>query len=190
MDINSVSATPILRDGSELHPDMFQAFWFCITNWSLLVNDIYNEHHMAVKLSDHFSLKEAFRSSTANQYDIPNYPYSQDCNEVLFNLFFIGIGVIDPLSELLHRPIVINSAYRCFELNDRVGGVPTSNHLVGAAVDIKCSDWSDREIAICRDFCREHSITFIHEGTWLHLDTRKYTHMDFIEFSDIHALLN
>ena len=35
------------------------------------------------------------------------------------------------------HPIVINSGYRSEEVNKRVGGSPTSNHLTGCAADIK-----------------------------------------------------
>ena len=34
------------------------------------------------------------------------------------------------------EPIIINSGYRSPELNKKVGGAPTSNHLTGCAVDI------------------------------------------------------
>jgi len=36
-------------------------------------------------------------------------------------------------------PIIINSGYRSWEVNKRVGGSSTSNHLVGCAADIKCA---------------------------------------------------
>ncbi len=35
-------------------------------------------------------------------------------------------------------PIIINFGYRSWEVNKRVGGSSTSNHLVGCAADIKC----------------------------------------------------
>ena len=35
------------------------------------------------------------------------------------------------------EPIIINSGYRSSELNKKVGGSPTSNHLTGCAVDIR-----------------------------------------------------
>ena len=35
-------------------------------------------------------------------------------------------------------PIIINSAYRSWEVNKKAGGSSTSNHLVGCAADIKC----------------------------------------------------
>ncbi len=40
-----------------------------------------------------------------------------------------------PLKE---EPIIINSAYRSWEVNKKAGGVATSNHLEGCAADIKC----------------------------------------------------
>ena len=35
------------------------------------------------------------------------------------------------------KPILINSGYRSPQLNKKIGGVPTSNHLTGCAVDIR-----------------------------------------------------
>ena len=35
-------------------------------------------------------------------------------------------------------PLIINCGYRSPEVNKAVGGVPTSNHLTGCAVDIRC----------------------------------------------------
>jgi len=45
---------------------------------------------------------------------------------------------LDQLREMLGKPIVINSGYRTPETNRLVGGSPTSSHLYGLAVDIKC----------------------------------------------------
>ena len=37
------------------------------------------------------------------------------------------------------NPIIISSGYRSPEVNKAVGGAPTSNHLTGCAVDIRCA---------------------------------------------------
>ena len=36
------------------------------------------------------------------------------------------------------KPLIITSGYRSPEVNRAVGGAPTSNHLTGCAVDIRC----------------------------------------------------
>ena len=41
--------------------------------------------------------------------------------------------------EEAEEPIVITSGYRSPEVNRAVGGSPTSNHLTGCAVDIRCA---------------------------------------------------
>ena len=41
-------------------------------------------------------------------------------------------------NEVREYPIVINSGFRSPEVNKAVGGVATSNHLTGCAVDIRC----------------------------------------------------
>ena len=39
--------------------------------------------------------------------------------------------------KVTEEPIIISSGYRSAELNRKVGGSPTSNHLTGCAVDIR-----------------------------------------------------
>lgn len=44
--------------------------------------------------------------------------------------------VIQPLRDTWGSPLAINSGYRCSEVNQAVGGVPTSQHVFGEAADV------------------------------------------------------
>jgi len=52
---------------------------------------------------------------------------------------------LDRARDLAKTPFVINSGYRTEAHNKEVGGSPTSSHLKGLAVDISCTNSSQRE---------------------------------------------
>ena len=86
-----------------------------------------------MKLTSHFSLHEFERSATAEKYGIDNRVPSkfvptlqQLCKEVL-----------EPLRANVGKPIIISSGYRCNQLNVKVGGAYSSQHMLGEAADIK-----------------------------------------------------
>lgn len=80
----------------------------------------------------YFTIEEMTKSSTAKANGIDNTP-NQTAIDNLTKLIEI---VLDPLRELWGGPIVVNSGYRCEELNKAVGGVSTSHHKLGCAADI------------------------------------------------------
>ena len=82
-----------------------------------------------MKLSEHFSLAELTKSSHAEVYNVPSHVAIENLKRVC-----------EWLEELRSRarvPIIINSGYRSPQLNKKVGGASTSNHLTGCAVDIR-----------------------------------------------------
>lgn len=82
--------------------------------------------------SKYFTLKEFTFSQTAARRGIPNEP-----NLIhLANIQRLVTNVLDPLRELLDRPIRITSGYRSSQLNIAVGGSKTSQHCYGEAADI------------------------------------------------------
>ncbi len=90
-----------------------------------------------VKLSRNFYLSEFIRSKTANLYGFnKQFDISFD---VVCNINNLVTNVLQPLRNDV-GVININSGYRCKELNNKVGGVPSSQHLSGMAVDIVCDD--------------------------------------------------
>ena len=79
-------------------------------------------------LSPHFTLEELITTKTG----IPNIPHVNDVNQ----LRILCRDILEPLREKIGQPIIINSAFRSAALNRAVGGVKTSQHLLGQAADI------------------------------------------------------
>ena len=84
----------------------------------------------------YFSISELTRSDIAKKYGIDNTPNE----EVKKNLEKLVKNILDPLREHYGYPIHISSGYRCPELNKKVGGTRTSQHLSGRAVDVCMHD--------------------------------------------------
>ena len=82
-------------------------------------------------LSEHFLLGEFTRSKYPEVYNIPSH-------EAIANMKRLCVW-LEVLRNKVGHPIVINSGYRSPQLNRKVGGAPTSNHLTGCAVDIRTS---------------------------------------------------
>ena len=88
------------------------------------------------KLSDHFTLAEMCKTK-ANLENVPNEAQVKNLKRLC--------GWLEKLRKRWNDlygdgddPIIINSGFRSPEVNKAVGGVPTSNHTTGCAVDIRC----------------------------------------------------
>jgi len=93
------------------------------------------------RVSEHISLKEATRSSTAKRRGISNLPTPSQ----LENMKMTADMCFEPLRIHHGKPIFVSSMLRTKELNRAVGGSRTSGHLQGAyslkkegAIDIDC----------------------------------------------------
>ncbi len=88
------------------------------------------------KLSEHMTLAELCKTRTGIE-NVPNEAQVENLKRLC-----------QWLEQLRRRwnnlygegddPIIINSGFRSPEVNKAVGGVATSNHLTGCAVDIRC----------------------------------------------------
>ena len=93
----------------------------------------------SMHLSEHFSLGEVCKTShkTADG-NIPSHVAIENlrriCEEWLEDLRYSHSTLYGDGEE----PIIITSGYRSPEVNKLAGGSPTSNHLTGCAVDIRC----------------------------------------------------
>lgn len=84
------------------------------------------------KKMKYFSIKELCRSEDAEKHGIDNTP----SEEAKINMENLIVEVLDPCREKYGKPITVNSGYRSRQLNAKVGGVDTSDHLTGEAADI------------------------------------------------------
>lgn len=82
-----------------------------------------------MKLTRNFTLAEMVATSYGKLQDTPSM-------EVIKNLQYLCIHVLQPLRDAIGRPVYITSGYRSAKLNARVGGVKNSYHLRGLAADI------------------------------------------------------
>lgn len=90
-----------------------------------------------VRLSEHFKLAELCKTSVRTaDGNIPSHAAIENLKRLC--------GWLEMLrSEWNNRygdgddPVIINSGYRSAQVNKAVGGVATSNHLTGCAVDIR-----------------------------------------------------
>ena len=101
------------------------------------------------KLSEHYTLGELTKSGSHPEvYNIPSHEAIENLKRVCswlevlrerYNGIRNACISSSAITNHAEHPIVINSGYRSPQLNRKVGGSPTSNHLTGCAVDIRVS---------------------------------------------------
>jgi len=82
---------------------------------------------------------------------------------------------MERVRALLNTPVIVNSWYRCPELNKVVGGVPTSDHLTGLAVDFISPKFGSCAAVAKRLSEYTELIKFnqlILEHSWVHISIR------------------
>jgi len=124
-----------------------------------------NEENQMSNLSPHFTLAEMTKSEYAVRNEIDNTPDEL----VALNLAALCKNVLEPLRDIVKKPIHINSGYRSPKVNAGIGGASKSQHVEGKAADIEVDGMSIDELfdIACKftpfDQC-------IHEfNSWVHI---------------------
>ena len=78
-----------------------------------------------------FSITELCKSDKAKQNSIKNTPNIAAVDSMLNLIFYC----LQPVRNLLAKPMIITSGFRNAQLNKLVGGVSNSQHLEGKAAD-------------------------------------------------------
>ena len=93
-------------------------------------------NNKTINLSPHFTLGELCKTKTGIE-NVPNEAQVENLKRLCRWLEQLRRRWNNLYGEG-DDPIVINSGFRSPEVNKAVGGVATSNHLTGCAVDIRC----------------------------------------------------
>ena len=85
-----------------------------------------------MRISNHITYAEAIHSNTAKRKGIDNTPNPTQVEAMKV----LAEEIFEPLREWVGGPIKVNSFYRSPELNEEIGGVASSQHCKGQAIDI------------------------------------------------------
>ena len=92
-----------------------------------------------MNLTEHFTLEELTHTDH-RQYD--NTPNDAE----LENLKRLAEFLEEVKAALGGRPVMVNSAFRCKQVNDAVGSRDTSQHRIGCAVDFRVPKLTPDEV--------------------------------------------
>lgn len=105
----------------------------------------------------YFTINELIASHTAFILGIKNIPGEKEKE----HLKEMTENLLDPMREAWGSAVVVNSGYRCKELNDAVGGSKTSAHPLGYAVDVVPRRKSfDEFVEFVVNWVKENNIAF------------------------------
>lgn len=126
-----------------------------------------------MRLSENFELTEFVKSDMATRKGIANDPGVSEL-KAIENL---AMNLLQPLRKAYGKRMIINSGYRCPELNKAVGGVPASQHVKGEAADVACEHPAYlveclKKSGLDFDQCIQYS-TFVHLSLKLSGTNRK-----------------
>lgn len=99
-------------------------------------------------LSEHLSVREFEFSQTAVRHGFSNAMIP----EHKANAIALAKNIFEPVRKHRGAPIKVSSGYRSLELNKRIGGSKTSQHMKGEAVDLPLTNEEACYIIGCLDF--------------------------------------
>ena len=94
---------------------------------------------MITPLSLHFTLEELTHTDHRQFDNTPN-------TDELANLVRLAKFLEQVKTALGGKPVMINSAFRCKQVNDAVGSKDTSQHRIGCAADIRVPGMTPDEV--------------------------------------------
>jgi len=92
-----------------------------------------------MQLSEHFSLEELTHTDHREFDNTPNADEIANLNRLA--------NFLEQVKTVLGgKPVMINSAFRCKQVNDAVGSKDTSQHRIGCAADLRIPGMTPDEV--------------------------------------------
>ena len=92
-----------------------------------------------MNLSEHFTLEELTHTDHREFDNTPN-------TDEIANLTRLAAFLEEVKTVLGGKPVMINSAFRCKQVNDAVGSKDTSQHRIGCAADLRIPGMTPDEV--------------------------------------------
>ena len=92
-----------------------------------------------MNLTEHFTLEELTYTDHREFDNTPN-------DDEKANLQRLALFLEEVKTVLEGRPIMVNSAFRCKQVNDAVGSKDTSQHRIGCAADLRIPGMTPDEV--------------------------------------------
>ena len=122
---------------------------------------------MVTKLTNHFTLEELVKTKTG----LSNIPNVEQTNQ----LRILCRNILEPVRSVYNKPLIIDSAFRSPDVNTAVGGVSTSQHLLGQAADIH-SDYIPARV-LYNDIRLLVDNGHFHIGQCIYYPTKNFVHV-------------
>ena len=116
-----------------------------------------------------FKISELIHSDIAIQNNINNMPDINSLDNMLELIFYC----LQPIRDLIKKPMIITSGFRNQQINFFAGGALNSQHKEGKAVDFIIKGMTPKEIIV---IIKKSDIEFdqlIDEKTWVHISFNK-----------------
>ena len=117
-----------------------------------------------------FKISELIHSEIAERCKISNMPDIKSLDNILDLILYC----LQPIRDVIAKPMIISSGYRSKALNKKVGGSVNSQHLSGQAVDFTVKNMKPDEII---NIIKKNNIEFdqlINEyDKWVHISFNK-----------------
>lgn len=122
------------------------------------------------KFDESFRLQEYTHSETAIRFNINNIP----SDEAIGNLKFLH-KIRLQLENQIGGKLIITSAFRCLELNKKIGSSDNSQHIKGEAMDFICLGYTPKDLF---EFIKnkaefEYDQLILEFNQWIHLSVKK-----------------